>query len=332
MQPEPLLEISDLRIAFDGRPTLHGVDLAIARGEALGLVGESGCGKSITWLASLGLLAGRARASGSVRLGGEDILNASPRRLEALRGGRVAMIFQDPSSSLNPVLTIGRQIGEAVALHRGLSGAAQRAEAKRLLDIVGMPDSANRLAAYPHELSGGQSQRAMIAMALAGEPDLLVADEPTTALDTTIQAQILALIDGLRRDTGMALVLISHDLDAVAQTCERICVMYAGRIVEDAAVDTLFDAPRHPYTRGLIAALPVMDGPRRRLDPVPGTVPEPWNLPRGCAFVPRCGIATPICGEEAPHLKAIDGVDHRVAGHLAACHHRDRPALARQAA
>ncbi len=326
---QPLFSISDLRIAFDGRPTLHGVDLSIRRGEALGLVGESGCGKSITWLASLGLLPAKARTSGSVKLDGVEILNAAPRVLDTVRGRRVAMIFQDPSSSLNPVLRIGRQIGEALALHRGLTGAAQRAEAKRLLDIVGMPDSANRLNSYPHELSGGQNQRVMIAIALAGEPDLLVADEPTTALDTTVQAQILALIDQLRRETGMALALISHDLGAVAQTCERICVMYAGRIIEEAGVDDLFESPRHPYTRGLIAALPEIDGPRRRLDPVPGAVPEPWNLPPGCAFAPRCTIATSICAEALPRLQALDEPGHR-----AACHHCEGAAKpqARQAA
>ena len=316
MHQTPLLEITNLKTAFNGRAALHGVNFAIRKGEAVGLVGESGCGKSVTWLASLGLLPGKARSTGSVRLDGVELLNAPAKVLDQVRGAKVAMIFQDPSSSLNPVLRIGRQLGEALALHRGLAGAAQRAEARRLLDMMRMPDSAGRLNAFPHELSGGQNQRVMIAMALAGNPDLLVADEPTTALDTTVQAQILALLDDLRRQTGMALVLISHDLGVVAQTCERACVMYAGRIIEEAPVEALFDSARHPYTRGLIAALPEIDGPRRRLDPVPGTVPEPWNLPQGCAFAPRCPRADDWCREIAPDLLNTGEASRRVA-----CHH-----------
>lgn len=311
----PLFAIENLQVSFDGRTALHGVDLSIRRGEALGMVGESGCGKSVTWLASLGLLPPKARATGAVRLEGEDILNAPARKLEQVRGRRVAMIFQDPSSSLNPVLRVGRQIGEALSLHRGLFGASRRAEAKRLLDLVNMPDSAGRLNAYPHELSGGQNQRVMIAMALAGNPDLLVADEPTTALDATVQAQILALLDRLRRETGMALVLISHDLGAVADICERVCVMYAGRVIEEAPVDAVFDDPRHPYTHGLIAALPEIDGPRQRLAPIPGIVPEPWRLPPGCAFAPRCGFAGADCGDGAPPLAVA------AAGRRLACRH-----------
>ena len=316
MQTTPLFEISDLKVAFNGRAALHGVDFSIARGEAVGLVGESGCGKSVTWLASLGLLPGKARATGSVKLDGVELLGAPQKKLDAARGRRVAMIFQDPSSSLNPVLRIGDQIGEALALHRGLAGSARRAEARRLLDTMGMPDSANRLNAYPHELSGGPNQRVMIAMALAGQPDLLVADEPTTALDATVQAQILALIDDLRRDSGMALVLISHDLGVVAQTCDRICVMYAGRVIESAPTDALFDDPRHPYAKGLIAALPEIDGPRRRLAPVPGNVPQPWNLPAGCAFAPRCEPATDVCRSVSPAFARLPE-----AGRSVACHH-----------
>ncbi|TQF78793.1 ABC transporter ATP-binding protein, partial [Elioraea sp. Yellowstone] len=295
----PLIAIAGLTVDFDtGRRVvraLHGVDLAVARGEAVGLVGESGSGKSVTWLAALGLLGPRARIGGSARLDGVELVGAPVRLLETVRGRRIAMIFQDPSSSLNPVHRIGRQIGEALALHRGLAGPAARAEAVRLLDRVGIPAAARRLDDYPHQLSGGQNQRVMIAMALAGEPDLLVADEPTTALDATIQAQILKLLGDLRRDSDMALVLISHDLGVVAENCDRVAVMYAGRIVEQAEAARLFGSPQHPYTQGLLDALPDLEGPRRRLTPIPGTVPEPARLPPGCAFAPRCPRADAAC-------------------------------------
>jgi peptide/nickel transport system ATP-binding protein len=297
-----LVELRGLAVSFDGQPALRGIDLAIGAGEAVGMVGESGCGKSVTWLAALGLLPRHARVTGSVRLGGEEILGAPPARLDRVRGGRVAMIFQDPASSLNPVHRIGTQVTEALALHRGLGGAAARAEAKRLLDQVGIPDAARRLDAYPHELSGGQNQRVMIAIALAGRPELLVADEPTTALDVTIQAQILDLLGQLRRETGMALVLISHDLGVVAEACDRVAVMYAGRVVEEAPIGRLFDRPSHPYTRGLLGALPPIDGPRRRLSAIPGGVPEPWAMPPGCPFAPRCASHIPSCDAVVPPL------------------------------
>ena len=308
----PLVNIRDLKVSFDGVRVLHGIDLSIEAGEAVGLVGESGCGKSVTWLAALGLLPAKASMQGSVRLGGREILGSPTADLEKIRGGRVAMIFQDPASALNPVLRLGWQVEEALRLHRGLSGASARAEAKRLFDLVGIPDAARRLDAYPHELSGGQNQRVMIAMALAGKPDLLIADEPTTALDTTIQAQILDLLSLIRRETGMALVLISHDLGVVADTCDRVCVMYAGRIVETSGVDEIFDRPVHPYTRGLLAALPRLDGPRRRLDPIGGTVPEPWNLPSGCPFAPRCPDRIMHCSLVGPLLMSA-GRERRAA-------------------
>ena len=311
--PRPLVAIRDLTVAFDGVRVLHGIDLTVAPGEAVGLVGESGCGKSVTWLAALGLLPPKAKVDGSVQLEGAELLGAPGPVLDGVRGGRVAMIFQDPASALNPVLRLGRQVGEALVLHRGLSSGAIRAEAKRLFDLVGIPDSARRLDAYPHELSGGQNQRVMIAMALAGEPDLLVADEPTTALDTTIQAQILDLLARIRRDTGMALVLISHDLGVISQTCDRVCVMYAGRIVEEASADALFEAPLHPYAQGLLAALPTLDGARRRLDPIRGSVPEPWNLPPGCPFAPRCPKHVSACDAAVPAL------DPKTPGRRAAC-------------
>jgi len=284
----------------------------VRRGEALGLVGESGCGKSITWLAALGLLGGRARVGGEVRLEGRNLVGAPVAELERVRGRRIAMIFQDPSSSLNPVHRIGRQLGEALRLHRGLDGKAAEAEARRLLDRVHIADAQRRLGDYPHELSGGMNQRVMIAMALAGQPDLLIADEPTTALDATVQAQILELLGEIRRDSGMALVLISHDLGVVAENTDRVCVMYAGRIVEDAPIDTVFEEPAHPYTRGLLAALPELDGPRRALTPIAGVVPEPSNLPPGCSFAPRCERRIEAC-EAAPPPSTALAAHHRVA-------------------
>lgn len=308
-----LVEIRDLKVAFDGVQVLHGINLDVNPGEALGLVGESGCGKSVTWLAALGLLPGKATVSGSVRVDGKELCGGPRSTLEAVRGGKIAMIFQDPSSSLNPVLRIGHQITEALSLHRGLRGEAAKAEALRLLDMVGIPDARRRFDLYPHEFSGGQCQRLMIAMALAGEPDLLIADEPTTALDATIQAQILDLLIQLRAETGMATVFISHDLGAVSQVCERVCVMYAGRIVEEGGIAQLFGEPRHPYTRGLFDAIPRLDGPRERLIPIPGTVPNPKHLPTGCAFSPRCAHAEDDCHALRPALETMND------GRLLAC-------------
>lgn len=301
----PLVSIQGLNVAFNGVSVLRGVDLALQKGEAVGLVGESGSGKSVTWLAALGLLPRHAKVSGSVRLDGREILGAAASELDRVRGGRVAMIFQDPASALNPVLTIRKQLYEALALHRDLSGEAVKAEARRLLDLVGIPDAARRLEAYPHEFSGGQVQRIMIAMALAGNPDLLVADEPTTALDATIQAQILELLATIRREMSMAMVLISHDLGVVAENCDRVAVMYAGRIVEQAPANQLFADPVHPYAQGLIGALPPLDGPRRRLTAIPGTVPDPAHMPIGCAFAPRCALAAEPCGLAVPSLAPI---------------------------
>ncbi len=316
MTRQPFVTISDLTVDFDQGHrfvrALHGVSLDIARGETLGVVGESGCGKSITWLAALGLLGKRARIGGSVRLGENELARAPEATLASIRGGRIAMIFQDPSSSLNPVHRIGRQLVEALTLHRGMAGAAARAEAARLLGRVGIANAAQRLNEYPHEMSGGMNQRVMIAMALAGEPEVLVADEPTTALDATIQAQILDLLRELRKENGMALVLISHDLGVVADMADRIAVMYCGRIIEEATTDRLFDAPAHPYTRGLIAALPDIGGPKRRLASIPGTVPPPDRLPPGCAFEPRCTLSIDACRAGRPALAGM-GLGHHVA-------------------
>jgi peptide/nickel transport system ATP-binding protein len=301
-----LFRLSGMTVSFDGVTVLHGIDLAVGKGEALGLVGESGSGKSVTWLAALGLLPAKAVVRGSARLDGIELVGAAPASLDRVRGGRVAMIFQDPASALNPVLKVGRQLGEALALHRGLSGSAIRHEARRLFDLVGIPDAERRLSAYPHEFSGGQNQRVMIAMALAGEPDILVADEPTTALDVTIQAQIIDLINSVRREMGMALVLISHDLGVIAETCDRVAVMYAGRIVEEAPAHALFDNPRHPYTRGLLSSLPPLGGARRRLVSIPGVVPDPRSPPAGCAFAPRCPHAGAACVSAVPRLLETD--------------------------
>ncbi len=299
------LTIEDLSVSFGHVPILHGVNLTIGSGDTVGLVGESGSGKSVTWLAALGLLPGKARVTGRVMMDGRNLVGMTHSELSGIRGGRIAMIFQDPASALNPMLTIRRQIGETLVLHRGLSGREIASEARRLLDLVGIPDAANRLNAYPHEFSGGQNQRVMIAMALAGEPDLLIADEPTTALDVTIQAQILDLLAQVQRETGMGLVLISHDLGVVSQTCDRVAVMYAGRIVEEASASQLFAAPAHPYTRGLIDALPVIGGPRRRLVEIGGQVPDPRNMPPGCSFAPRCAHMRSECNRSIPALSGI---------------------------
>lgn len=318
-----LVEIRNLSVDFEGKRrftrALHGIDLTLQRGEALGIVGESGCGKSITWMAALGLLGRNARVTGSVKLDGQEILGAGDDRLTEIRGGRIAMIFQDPSSSLNPLHKIGWQLAEALRLHQGLTGEAARKEAERLIDRVGIANSRQRLGEYPHEFSGGMNQRVMIAIALAGNPDLLVADEPTTALDATIQAQILDLLEDLRRERRMALVLISHDLGMVSEMTERVAVMYCGRIIEGSPTADLFDHPAHPYTRGLIAAIPSIDGPRQPLAAIPGTVPPPANLPPGCTFAPRCAIADIRCKRAVPEMRPASAHER----HCAACEKLD---------
>lgn len=310
----PLLHLEDFKVDFSRGAAVRGIDLTVRRGEALGIVGESGSGKSVTWLAALGLLGSKAKVSGRAEFDGQDLLRMDQRALARLRGGRVALIFQDPMSALNPVKRVGQQVAEVLRLHRGFSRTDARTETIRLFDQVGIPNAQRRVDLFPHELSGGQNQRVMIAMALAGQPDLLIADEPTTALDVTIQAQILDLLQSLRRDLGMALVLISHDLSVVGETCERIAVVYAGRIVESASVASILREPAHPYTQGLINAAPSLERLGRSLEAIPGHVPESWNMPAGCAFAPRCKHVVSECQDATPKLQHVDAVEH-----LAAC-------------
>lgn len=302
---QQILSVENLGVSFGDAQAVRDVSLKIDRGETLGVVGESGSGKSVTFLAAMGLLPRTARTSGKVVFFGQNLLELPEKKMTTIRGGRIAMIPQDPGSAMNPMMRVGRQIVEALRLHRGFSGQAARAEACRLLDQVGIPDAAARLDRYPFEFSGGQKQRLMIAMALAGQPDLLIADEPTTALDVTIQAQILELLLQIQRDNGMAMVLISHDLGVIAQTCRRVAVMYAGRVVEVGSSAALFRDPAHPYAQGLLQSLPTLAGPRQRLRAIAGTVPSARALPAGCAFAPRCDLARDACSSSDPELKEI---------------------------
>ncbi|MFH9351395.1 dipeptide ABC transporter ATP-binding protein [Kitasatospora sp. NPDC017646] len=311
----PLLAVRDLRVDFAGPhgpvPAVRGVDLTLHRGETLGIVGESGSGKSVTALSVLGLLPGTARVGGSVRLDGRELVGLPGKELAAIRGRRVAMVFQDPLSAFTPVYRIGDQIAEAVRVHQPVDRATARRRAAELLDLVGIPAPDRALDSFPHEFSGGMRQRAMIAMAIANEPDILLADEPTTALDVTIQAQVLDVLRTAREETGAALVLVSHDLGVIAGAADRVAVMYAGRVVETAAVDELFAAPRHPYTLGLIGALPRLDGRGGPLVPIPG-IPAPMaELPPGCPFAARCPLAEERCSAAEPPLTGDDG--HRAA-------------------
>ncbi|MGX4733542.1 ABC transporter ATP-binding protein [Kitasatospora griseola] len=321
----PLLAVRNLTVDFGDHPAVRGVDLDLRRGETLGLVGESGSGKSVTALAVLGLLPAAARIGGSVRLDGEELVGLPARQLAEIRGRRIAMVFQDPLSAFTPVYRIGDQIAEAVRVHQNVGKTAARSRAADLLDLVGVPDPARALDAFPHEFSGGMRQRAMIAMAVANDPDILLADEPTTALDVTIQAQVLDVLRTAQRETGAALVLVSHDLGVIAGSADRVAVMYAGRIVETAPVDELFTAPRHAYTLGLIGAVPRLDGRGGPLVPIPGRPPAAGELHGpGCPFAERCPLVEDRCRTAEPHL-AGDG------DHLAACVRADHLAATRPA-
>jgi peptide/nickel transport system ATP-binding protein len=296
----PLLEVRDLTVLLQTQRgparAVRDVSFTLERGETLGLVGESGCGKSITAMALMGLLPENAQVTGSIRLDGQELVGLSERRLCEIRGDRIGMVFQEPMTALNPVHTVGRQVAEPLRLHRGMTGSAARKEAIALLDRVGIADAARRIDAYPHQFSGGQRQRITIAMALACGPDLLIADEPTTALDVTIQKQILELIRDLVAERGMAMMLISHDLGVVAQNVARMMVMYGGTVVESGPTAAVFANRTHPYTLGLFGARPKLGAPRGgRLTTIPGTVPELVDLPSGCPFAGRCRFTIPEC-------------------------------------
>ncbi|SIR91078.1 ABC transporter ATP-binding protein [Pseudomonas sp. A214] len=313
---DTVLSVSNLTVCFAGAPAnvVDGVSFSVQRGKTLAIVGESGCGKSVTSMALMGLLPDTAKIAARMSaLLDEALLGMPDERLLDVRGNRMAMIFQEPMTSLNPVFTIGEQIAESVIRHQGLSARDARQRALQMLEKVRVPDAAQRLDAYPHELSGGMRQRAMIAMALANDPALIIADEPTTALDVTIQVQILSLIANLQAETGTAMILITHDLGVVAEVADDVMVMYAGRVVESGPVKTLFDDPQHPYTIGLMGSMPSI-GPREgRLATINGRVPTPAQMPTGCRFAGRCPFAIQACREARPPLLELSP------GHFAAC-------------
>jgi peptide/nickel transport system ATP-binding protein len=327
--PAPLLEIEGLKTHFFTRDgivrAVDGISFAIAPGETLAVVGESGCGKSVTSLSVLRLIAsppGRI-VEGRIRFEGQDLLQLSERKMRSIRGNEISMIFQEPMTSLNPVLTIGRQITETLTVHRGLTHKAAEVRAIEMLRLVGIPEPAQRIAQYPHEFSGGMRQRVMIAMALACDPKLLIADEPTTALDVTVQAQILDLMRQLKAKTGTAIILITHSLGLVAEMAQRVVVMYGGRKVEEARVEALFARPRHPYTRALLGSVPrlrssLAGNGKARLAEIPGVVPSLKEAILGCIFAPRCRHATQQCRQSYPPL------EEKAAGHWVACWEADR--------
>jgi peptide/nickel transport system ATP-binding protein len=307
---DPLLEITGLRAAFPGpdgpAEAVRGVDFRLEPGKVLGIVGESGSGKSVAMMALLQLLPEQAMVSGSARLSGQELIGMKPTQMRHIRGRRIGCIFQDPLSAFNPVLTIGAQIVEAIRLHdRKISSRAAWQSAEQLLVSVAIPQPSLRMGQYPHEFSGGMRQRAMIAMALANKPDLLIADEPTTALDVTVQAQILDLLKRLVREQGIGMVLITHDLGVVAGMADDIAVMYGGRVVERGSVEAVFYETRHPYTRGLINAMPKLDRPTDTLVAIDGTPPSIWARPPGCSFAPRCTFADQQCASADPRLQQV---------------------------
>jgi oligopeptide/dipeptide ABC transporter ATP-binding protein len=299
---------------------VRGVSYQLRRGEALGIVGESGSGKSVTSLAVLGLLPRTARIKWSVRFRGEELLGKTETQYSHIRGKNIAMIFQDPLTSLNPVYSIGFQIAEAVLAHNDVSKQEARNRAIELLRVVGIPHAEQRVDNYPHEMSGGMRQRVVIAIAMCNNPDVIIADEPTTALDVTVQAQVLEALEAARAETGAAMVLITHDLGVIAGHADRICVMYAGKLVEKGTIEDVFYKPRMPYSLGLLGSLPRLDeAGRHRLSPITGSPPSLVNLPPGCPFTPRCPLAQDLCEEREPDLYQTDSVTH-----LAACHFHDQ--------
>lgn len=312
----PLLEVNDLHIGLQTQrgpaEAVRGISFSLERGQTLGIVGESGCGKSITVMSLMGLLPATAKVSGSIKLDGQELVGLPEKQMCQIRGNRIGMIFQEPMTALNPVHTIARQVGEPLMLHRGLTKAQARKEALELLNRVGIPDAASRLDAYPHQFSGGQRQRIGIAMALACGPDLLIADEPTTALDVTIQKQVLDLIQKLVAEMGMALILISHDLGVISQTVSKMLVMYGGSVVESGPTEEVFARRAHPYTQGLFAARPVIGAPRGvRLPTIRGSVPELVDIPRGCGFAGRCAYTVDACHATRPPATVLPP-DHAV--------------------
>lgn len=321
-----LLDIQQLSVEFGATSKTTGhafravdsLDLQLNQGEVLGIVGESGSGKSVAMMAMMGLLAGQGRVSAQrLQFDGQDLLKISDRQRRRILGKDMAMIFQDPMTSLNPCFTVGYQLEEVLREHMGLRGAAARARALELLQMVEIPGAQSRLDSYPHQFSGGMAQRVMIAMAIACNPKLLIADEPTTALDVTIQAQILDLLDRLKAQMGMSILLITHAMGVVAETCQRVVVMYAGRVVEEATVEDLFGSPAHPYTQGLIRSIPRLDldsAHKQRLHAIPGSVPKLILPPPGCRFAPRCPHANARCTSEMPELREL------ASGHRVACH------------
>ncbi|ATY14645.1 ABC transporter ATP-binding protein [Amycolatopsis sp. AA4] len=315
---DPVLVVEDLTVQF---PTsegvvsaVRGVNYQLRRGEVLGIVGESGSGKSVTSLAVMGLLPKTAKVSGSIRFGGQDLLKSNEKELNRVRGKGIAMVFQDPMTSLNPVYTVGDQIAEAITAHHDVRKDVAKKQAIELLDLVRIPNPKQRADEYPHQLSGGMRQRVVIAIAMANNPDVIIADEPTTALDVTVQAQILEALQAAQKETGAAMVLITHDLGVIAGQADRVHVMYAGKVVESGTVDDIFYNPRMPYTLGLLGSLPRLDVKTERLTPITGSPPATQNMPPGCPFSPRCPLSQPICDEEEPVLVAGPNGQH------AACH------------
>ena len=307
----PVLQIKDLRVSFPTESGLvqavRGVDIDVYSGELVGIVGESGSGKSVTFLATMGLLPKTAQITGSVKIAGEEILGSKPREMRAVRGQKIAMIFQDPLSALNPTHRVGQQVAEMILAHNDMAHDEAMEKAIALLELVGIPQPGRRSRRYPHEFSGGMRQRVMIAMAVANNPKVLIADEPTTALDVTVQAQILEVIQNVQRAVGAAVVFITHDLGVIARVADRVQVMYAGRTVERGPVDDIILRPTHPYTQGLIHSIPSLGN--QRLTPIPGAPPNMLRPPSGCAFRVRCPFAKAVCGEQLPELRSIGAIE-----------------------